>query len=201
MVELGGIFSENKCLAMQHRHSLPAGQAQHLCQQLSKAPKIVPIIDSFRVNSVQQGNVTLVVLSTISSNPYLALDCLEKLSSFIANLAKTPVKPENITKKLLETNLALEDCLYSNDPNCRIQKSELFTYTNPLEYLLPKGNSEIFYNNKPWTDENNIYNSAKAKAQVQIQQDTLMQNLNFEIPPIPNILVSRPTQHPFLRQF
>ncbi|CAG9332497.1 unnamed protein product [Blepharisma stoltei] len=214
MGEIAGILmTSGGCIAVQSRHTVPITVAHSLCRELisslakneEQEKNGQVIMKTFRGHYVISNDVVIMVFATITENPFVAEDCLAKIKEILLTLSKgNEIKPENLIKKITEINYALEDCLYSLNPYGRLGKCELFSISKPLQNcfsVLQSQNSNLIYNSKPWTDEDNILTSARAKAQNQLKHEEKLISLKFTFPIQSDIQPPQAMVHPFAYQF
>jgi hypothetical protein len=153
------------------------------------------IIDNFRAQYLIVNESFLFVFSTLNENPFLSQDSLFKLQNFLQGVSRD-FKIEQLFKKTLEVNYALEDILNNMDPACRVNpKVPLFQLAKPFQSFYPNSSS-LLYLNKTWIGG---LNSASQSSSASISLEKSLKSLTMTLPDV--VAKAAPLVHPFVVQF
>lgn len=188
----GGVVS------LQTKPLVPHTLARQLFQSLvksisSKNPQ--QIIENFRAQYLTINEVILFVFSTLTENPFLSLDSLNKLKEFLLMMTKD-LRCEVVLKRPMEVNFAMEDILHGMDPSGRLLKTPLFLLSKPLSAA---SESKLLYMNKTWKEEGTVQTSALLKAKKQLEVENHLKGLKVALPEAKP--QGHPQVHPFALQF
>ena len=149
MGEILGISNlSGNLVSFQTKHLVPYALAHKLFRLLiTEIPSksLDQKIDNFRVQYIVINDTILFVFSTLTENPFLSLDSLNKLKDFLL-LINRDLKMSLLLKKSMEINYALEDILHGMDPTARITKGNLFTISRPLQSFYSSATNLLYMN-------------------------------------------------------